>query len=98
MSKRKVFVIDNDFTIKWEKLNEQLFVHIEIVRMDTSVFSRIKAAWTAFMAQAYFEGYEDIYTYTQDPRIVKMVGGAVELQNDKLKATPDWRMFKWELK
>lgn len=98
MSRRKVFHTDPGFVIKWEKLNDQLFVHIEIMVASASVFTRIKEAWTAFMAQAYFEGYEDIYTYTQDPRIVKLVGGAIELKDDRLKETPDWRMFKWELK
>jgi hypothetical protein len=98
MSKRKVFYDDDDFTIKWEKLNEQLFVHVELRSVTKPIMGKIVEVWTAFQAQAYFEGYEDIYTYTQDPRIVKLVGGAIELKNEKLEATPDWRMFKWELK
>lgn len=95
---RKVFYDSDDFTMKWEKLNEQLFVHIEIDRASQPIVEKIKEVWVSFQAQAYFEGYENIYTYTQDPRIVKIVGGAVEVEDDKLKDTPDWRMFKWELK
>ena len=98
MSKREVFIADPSFTLKWEKLEGQLFVHIEVVEASASIISRIKEAWMSFMAQAYFEGYEDIFTYTRDPRIVNIVGGAIELKDDRLNDAPGWRMYKWDLR
>lgn len=98
MFKRNVFCTDPDFILKWEKLNDQLFVHIEILQVTPKIISKIKKAWLRFQAQAYFEGYENIYTYTEDPRIVTIVGGAIELKDEKLNNAPGWRVFKWELK
>lgn len=95
---RSVFVADDDFILKWEKINDQLFVHIEVVNASKSMWERVKDAWLRFQAQAYFEGYEAIYTYTKDERVVKMIGGAHPLTDERLGAIPGWRMFKWELK
>lgn len=95
---RKTFVNDPDFILQWEKINDQLFVHIEIVKASKAMWERVKAAWLQFQAQAYFEGYEDIYTYTRDERTVRMIGGAHPLTDQRLDRIPGWRMFKWELK
>lgn len=95
---RTTFYRTKDYTLSFENINGYLFVHIGVRNFSKAILTSMKKAWWEFSRYAYFEGYEEIFAYTCDPRIAKMVGGAVEIgQDDPDLVNTGLRMFKWEL-
>lgn len=88
---------DSNIHIGYEEINGYLFVHVTFTTFSKEILTKLKKVWWEFQARAYFDGYEEIFTYTQDDRIIKLVGGATEI-NDKELDRINYRMFKWELK
>lgn len=95
---RQVFYENDDFTLSLEEINEQAFVHIEIYRFSKSVLEDILEQWKQILMRFYLLGYDAIYTYTRDPRIVNLVGGSEEIgQDDPDLNNLGVRMYKWDL-
>lgn len=82
----------DDYRIWTEVLNEQFVVHVTIYNATPSVIKQIKEGWAELMIEAYFDGYEQVYTYTKDSRIVDIIGGAT-----KIGMHEDYEVWKWEL-
>lgn len=90
---RRTYAETNNYRIWLEDINEQLFVHVTIYNSNKSVINQIKEGWAELMIDAYFQGYEDVFTYTKDNRIIKMIGGA-----SKIGQHEDYEVWKWELR
>lgn len=90
---RRTYYETNDYRIWMEDINDQLFIHVAIYNSTKSVMTEIKEKWAEFMIDAYFNGYEDVFTYTQDNRVVKMIGGAINVGQYN-----DYEVWKWELR
>ena len=89
---RRTYEETDDYKVWLEDINEQLFVHVAIYNPSKDVVQNIKEAWANIMLDAWFDGYEDVFTYTKDSRIVKMIGGA-----QKVGQHEDYEVWKWEL-
>ena len=98
MSKKAVYAQDDSLKLWVEVINECLFVHVQLYQFDKGVLERLKVAWKHLQTAAYFDGWEEIFTYTKDPRIVNIIGGAEELDVPDKLTNAGFRMFKWELK
>ncbi len=99
MSKR-LYRDDEEFQLWYEVINEELFVHVHIYSFNKTVLRDIKETFALLLIDAYFDGWEDVFTYTEDDRIVRLVGGGaieVGVNDPKLKSL-GLRMFKWVLK
>lgn len=92
-----IYAEDKDLQLWVELIDECLFVHVNLRRFGKDVLDKLKVAWDHLRVASYFDGWEAIYTYTKDPRIVNIIGGAEELADPKLKKV-GVRMFKWDLK
>ena len=90
---RRTYEETDDYKVWLEDINEQLFVHVAIYNPSKDVVQNIKEAWANIMLDAWFDGYEDVFTYTKDSRIVKMIGGA-----QKVGQHEDYEVWKWELR
>lgn len=90
---RRTYEETDDYKVWLEDINEQLFVHVAIYNPSKDVVQDIKEAWANIMLDAWFDGYEDVFTYTKDSRIIKMIGGA-----QKIGQHEDYEVWKWELK
>ena len=90
---RRTYYETDDYRIWMEDINDQLFIHVAIYNSTKTVVTEIKEKWAELMIDAYFNGYEDVFTYTQDNRIIKMIGGATNIGQYN-----DYEVWKWELK
>jgi hypothetical protein len=90
---RRTYEATDDYRVWLEDINEQLFVHVAIYNPTKGVIQNIKEAWANIVLDAWFDGYEDLFTYTKDSRIVKMIGGATKVGQHE-----DYEVWKWELK
>lgn len=90
---RRTYEETDDYKVWLEDINEQLFVHVAIYNPSKDVIKSIKEAWANVILDAWFDGYEDVFTYTKDNRIIKMIGGA-----QKIGQHEDYEVWKWELR
>lgn len=89
---RRTYKETDDFRIWLEDINDQLVVHVAIFNPTPSVLKQIKEGWAELMIDCYFEGYEDVFTYTKDNRIIKYIGNA-----KLIGQAEDYEVWKWEL-
>jgi len=90
---RRAFYADEDFVLSLEELNEQPFVHVTFSRFNKNVYKKLLEQWKEVLMRFYYLGYLQIFTYTKDPRIVNLVGGA-----DKIGEYEGYEVYKWDLK
>jgi len=96
MTSRVIYAEDENLSLSYEVLNDCLYVHVVLHAFNKHVFERLRAAWEHMKMDAYMDGWEYIFTYTKDPRIVSLIGGAEEIVSDELPK--GIKVFKWELK
>ncbi len=73
---RRQTVFENeDFVLSLENINSLPFVHLVCNKFDKKIFKDIKERWSELLVTLYFDGYEEVYTYTKDLRIPNMLGG-----------------------
>lgn len=89
---RKTYYQDDDFKVYLENIDEQVFLHVGITNATKEVIHRIKEVWAEIITKMYFLGYEHVFAYTKDNRIIKMIGGAQYLDNYE-----DYEVWKWDL-
>lgn len=93
---KAIYAEDDDLQLWVEVVNDCLFVHVHLHKFSPPVLNKLKVAWEHLQTASYFDGWEQIFTYTKDPRIVSLIGGAEEVVSKDLPT--GWRMFQWELK
>ena len=89
---RRTYKETDDFRIWLEDINDQLVVHVIIYNPSPSVLKQIKESWGELMIDCYFQGYEDVFTYTKDNRIIHYIGNAKMVGKHQ-----DYEVWKWEL-
>lgn len=90
---RRTYKETKDFRVWLEDIDHQLFIHVEIYNSTKASIKEIKEAWAELMIDCYFEGYEDVFAYTPDNRIIKLIGGA-----ELIGTYENYEVWKWELK
>lgn len=90
---RRTYIETDNYRVWLEDISDQLFVHVAIYNPTREVIAEIKEAWGNVVLDAWFDGYEDLFTYTKDSRIIKMIGGA-----EKIGEHDGYEVWKWELK
>lgn len=89
---RRTYQETEDFRIWLEDISDQLFVHVEIYNATKGAVQQIKEGWAELLIDCYFQGYENLFCYTKDNRIVKMMGGA-----KKIGEHDGYEVWQWVL-
>lgn len=89
---RRTYEETDDYKVWMEDIGEQLFIHVAIYNVTKEVIGQVKEAWANIMLDAWFDGYEEVFTYTKDSRIINIIGGA-----HKIGEHEDYEVWKWEL-
>lgn len=89
----RTYYEDDDIRVWVEEINELPFVHVGIFNMSKAVLKKIKEKWGEIVISLYFDGYEELYTYTKDSRIVKMIGEAEKVGQHEV-----YEVWKWDLR
>lgn len=90
---RKTYYEDEDFRVYLENINDQVFIHVAIFNAVKSSFNRIKEKWGEIVIKMYNLGYEELFAYTKDSRVVNMIGGA-----EKIGESQGYEVYKWDLR
>ena len=68
---KKVYYEDDDIIVTLEELDGLLLAHVAIEHSSKKVLKRILKVWEEIKRAAYWQGYENIYTYTKEGRMLK---------------------------
>ena len=95
---RTLFYEDDDMRVSFELLYDRLFIHVTLNKFNKTVLRHMKEIWWEFRCRAWFDGFSEIFTYTKDDRVPRLVGHAHEVgQDDKSLQEAGVRMFRWDL-
>lgn len=89
----KTFERDEDFEITWDEIDGELWVHLRLHKASRSILLKVLEAWARFKAHAYFGGYEAVYSYTNDKRILQYFPGSIVIDTIE----NDIEVVKWDL-
>lgn len=89
---RKTYKETDDYKIYLEEIGDDVYIHVAIYRSTPSVIKEIIEQWKEVVVRMYFLGYEKLYAYTKDNRIVKLIGHA-----KKLTEYEDYEVWVWDL-
>lgn len=86
----------DSFVAKGEVYNNLLFLHCEVKKNTKSALKEILSGLEILKEEAYLAGWDEMYTYTQNPRWVRLLGGIylTEIVIDEKR----YEVYKWELK
>lgn len=83
---------DENYELSYEIIDGHVFVHIILNTISKSILSDIKAKWNDFRLRLYSLGYEYVHTYTDDLRIVNLVGDGVVVGEWNNKKVISWEL------
>jgi len=87
---------DQNFKLSLEEEQGEQFVHVEIYKATKTILEHILWEFAKLKAKLYYEGYENIYTYTKDKRLFRIFGaediGSFSDPNGK-----EYRVGRWVL-
>lgn len=89
---RKTYYENDDFKVYLEEIKDQVFIHVAIYNFSKAILSDIKDTWADALINIYFAGYDSVFAYTKDNRIIKLIGGAKIIGQHE-----DYEVWEWEL-
>lgn len=90
---RETYYRDDDIHVYLEEINGEVAIHVGITNFSKTVLKRIKEKWGEVVIKMYFLGYEDLFAYTKDNRIIKMIGGA-----ERVGQHNEYEVWRWDLR
>lgn len=70
--------IDNDYyRVVLEDCDSYLFVHVDVFKWSPSVLKMMKCDWEELKYDAYMNGYDNIFTYTQNMKYSKLIDNSI---------------------
>lgn len=94
---KREFYSDDDLTVTLEEADGNLMAHVVLYSASKASINRVLQVWQEIKERAYWQGYEEIYTYSNEPRMFDIVKGGEqvgEFEKDGIK----YKVWKWELK
>lgn len=90
---RQTYYTDEDIKVYLENIDDNVFIHVGIHNVSKAILNKIKQKWGEVVVKMYTLGYEELFAYTKDDRIIKLIGGA-----EKIGEENGYEVFKWDLK
>lgn len=94
---KKEFYNDGDIIITLEEADGNLMAHVTINSASKASVEELLRQWNDIKHRAYWQGYEEIYTYSGEPRMFNLVRGGQEVGEFE-KDGQTYKVWKWELK
>jgi hypothetical protein len=89
---RKRYYEDDDIRVYLEEIQENVFIHVAITHATKASIKRMKEKWGEVVMKMYWLGYEELFAYSKDRRVIDMIGGA-----EKIGEHEDYEVWKWAL-
>jgi len=74
MYKTATYYSDDDFVMKVELYNGTPLIHLQLYKATKAIIEKVMQKWAEVKALAWADGYDAIYTYTQDNRMFRIFG------------------------
>lgn len=97
MYKTATYYADDDFEMKVELYEGTPLVHLQLHKVSKTIIDKVMRVWAEIKALAYMDGYEAIYTYTQDSRMFRIFGATKVPGSFNYKGAV-YEVGKWDLK
>lgn len=94
---RRTYFENDDYRIYLEEIQGNVFIHVVIFNATPSIVKQIKEKWAEIVVRMYFLGYEELFCYTADSRIVEIIGGATKIAENVKFQNKNYEVWKWDL-
>lgn len=88
---------DEDIKIYMEEEQGEMFVHMRMYRASRSIIEKALKVLAGIKAQMYWAGYENVYTYSADERLLNLLP-LWEPVGEFQKDGKTFKVVKWDLK
>lgn len=95
--KRWTYFENDDFTLSLEEANGELYVHLALDHVSKTSINEVRRVWEEIKYECFWLGYENIYSYTSDMRVVKLFEGWSPIGKVNYNET-EYEIVRWELK
>jgi hypothetical protein len=91
-SERNIATIyqDDDLIVQAEIIEGNPYLHCTILEFKKSVMKRTRVVWEDIKEGFYYEGFDNIYSISPNPRFIKFIGGALVEQLDDELGVYQW--------
>jgi hypothetical protein len=94
---RKTYAETDDYKIYLEEISDNVFIHVALYNATPAIVKEVKDQWAEVVVRMYFLGYEGLYAYTKDNRIIQMIGGATKVAENVKFQNDNYEVWKWDL-
>ena len=95
MSKYIEIYDDGDFNVKVEEQDGIMFLHCDVENFNKTVLKNMRTVFEEIKVAAAYFGWEEIFSYTPNPKFAKILGG--ESINSFEVCGKTYEVMKWEL-
>lgn len=95
MSKVIEIYSDENFDVKVEEQEGIMFLHCDVENFNKSVLKQMKAVMEEIKVAAFCHGWDEIFSYTPNPKFAKMLGG--ESIDSFRTNNQDYEVMRWAL-
>lgn len=89
---RRRYYIDENIEVILEEANGDVYVHVGLNTVNKDIVRKVRELWAEIVMKVYVAGYDALYTYTKDKRVVDLIGGA-----DHVGDAEGFGVYKWDL-
>jgi len=89
---RRTYKETEDYKVYLEEIHGCVVVHVAIYKARPSVIREIKKQWFDVATKTYAAGYDKLYAYTKDRRIIDYIGNATLID-----VSNGYEVWEWDL-
>ncbi len=75
---RETYIDNNYYTVDLEDCDGYLFVHVDVHKWSPNVLKMMKCDWENLKYDAYMNGYDHIFTYTQNMKYSRLIDDSIQ--------------------
>jgi len=83
---------NDNYKMTYEVIDGEVYIHAVVDNFSKSVLNDMREKWLAFKLKLYSLGYENVFTYTKDIRIVNLIEAG-----EMIGETQGLKVVRWEL-
>lgn len=90
-------VVNDKYASSFELKDGYLFGHIDIYDESLTTMKEIKRNWEFMKKIAFYEGFNQLLSYTKNKRFIEFLGGAQHVTTVEDEDQGTYEVYKWEL-
>ena len=91
--KRDIYEDNELVLVTLEEIEGLLYVHVDVKQFSKVVVEYLQALWDQIQMDAWYSGYDDIFSYTKNSKFVKLIDKDFVYVADVI-GTPDIKLYR----